>query len=249
MLRRVLYVLMIGIFFSSCKKDIVYKFDYSTMGIDAVAACAVEPCPEVDISLVKVQQPQSISKNVHGLFEETVIQILEEEGQDSSTIPQAVANYVNNIQTGYPEGDVLSGLNEVMITTEIAVASNTLLCIILEYYKYSGGAHGYGEIQYYNFNPQTGEVYPKAAYFKDESGFLNLAKAHFYTMFDITEGTSLSSRGFFFSEDIFHLPKQIGFTDTEVVLLYNPYEITSYADGPVELRIPINEALEFLNFF
>jgi len=243
------YLITAYIFFLSCKKDVVYEFDYSAINTDIVENCAFESCPEVAISLLKIQQPISISKKVQIVLEETIIKILEEEGQESQNISQAVANYINNIQTGYPEDTTLKGLNKINITTEVISTSNTLLSIALDYYKYTGGAHGYGEIYYYNFNPENGKIYPRDAYFKDEKGFLNVAKSKFLAMYGLKEDTILSGEGFFFENDNFHLSKQIGFTDTEVILLYNPYEIASYAEGQIELRIPKEEAIGFLNFF
>jgi len=240
---------MCCVLFLSCKKDIVYEFEYEIIQEDIMPDCAIQSCPQVSVSLLKIQKPLSVSMNVKGILEKDIIQILEEEGQESQDIAQAMANYINNIQTGYPEETSIAGLNEVTITTEVASTSNILLSVVLDYYKYSGGAHGYGEVYYYNFNPQTGALYSGVSYFKNKEAFLNLAKSKFLKKYNLRDSDALSSKGFFFKDDKFHLPKQIGFTDAEIILLYNPYEIAPYSEGQIELRIPKKEATRFLNFF
>ena len=42
-----------------------------------------------------------------------------------------------------------------------------------------------------------------------------------------------------FEEDRFSLPENLGFTPGGLELLYNPYEVASYADGPISLVLPI----------
>jgi hypothetical protein len=44
------------------------------------------------------------------------------------------------------------------------------------------------------------------------------------------------------------LPDSIGLTETNFILFYNQYEIASYSEGPIELKIPMEEVKEYLNF-
>tara|TARA_B100000795_G_C22768110_1_gene426621 strand:+ start:1279 stop:1413 length:135 start_codon:yes stop_codon:yes gene_type:complete len=43
------------------------------------------------------------------------------------------------------------------------------------------------------------------------------------------------------------LPESIGMSNTEVIIIYNQYEIASYIDGPIEIRIPMDDAKPYLN--
>ena len=38
----------------------------------------------------------------------------------------------------------------------------------------------------------------------------------------------------------------MGFENEELMLIYNTYEIASYADGTVEVGIPLDEVMPFL---
>ena len=50
----------------------------------------------------------------------------------------------------------------------------------------------------------------------------------------------------FFGKD-FQLPETIGYSDEGIIILYNPYEIASYAQGIVEFTIPFEDVSSFLN--
>ena len=49
-----------------------------------------------------------------------------------------------------------------------------------------------------------------------------------------------------FERDEFYLPENIGLTENGLVLLYNQYEVASYADGAIELILPMNEVKNYL---
>jgi hypothetical protein len=44
----------------------------------------------------------------------------------------------------------------------------------------------------------------------------------------------------------FHLPENIGYGDEGIILLYNVYEVASYAQGYTEFAIPYDIAESFL---
>ena len=51
-----------------------------------------------------------------------------------------------------------------------------------------------------------------------------------------------------FETESFYLPDNIGYTENGLILFYEPYEIASFADGPIILTIPYTDANPFLNF-
>ena len=59
---------------------------------------------------------------------------------------------------------------------------------------------------------------------------------------------NLSENGFMFQNDIFSLPKNIGFDQNYLILLYNPYEIAPYSTGILEVKIPLSEVNHWLSF-
>ena len=45
----------------------------------------------------------------------------------------------------------------------------------------------------------------------------------------------------------FELPESLGYSDEGLIILYNPYEIASYAQGIIEFSIPYEDVNSFLN--
>ena len=113
--------------------------------------------------------------------------------------------------------------------------------------EYLGGAHPIDWITYWNFKP-TGEVYTQEDLFTDKRKILDLAEKYFRKTFNLSENQELKDGGFVFQNDIFALPKNIGFDKDNLILLYNPYEIAPYSTGIMEVKIPLNEVIPWLSF-
>ena len=109
---------------------------------------------------------------------------------------------------------------------------------------FTGGAHGYGSTSFFNFDPGTGETYEHRDLFTAD--FVRFAESSFRDRYDIPEGDPINSTGFWFENDTFHLPINIGITKEKVILIYNSYEIASYADGDFRFEFPLEEVAAFL---
>ncbi|TFG74190.1 MAG: DUF3298 domain-containing protein, partial [Flavobacteriales bacterium] len=57
----------------------------------------------------------------------------------------------------------------------------------------------------------------------------------------------INQTGLMFEQDTFYLPENIGFTKDGLQLLYNPYEVASYADGTIVLTLSYQEVGPFLS--
>ena len=232
-----------------CKDTIEYQYEHQEIMSSHIAACETEYCPDIVISRLYIIEPSAIAAPINQTLENVSIALLKEGNTGATTLEATLTNYIGNIQTAYPEDITVSGHYEVHIDQQLSYSSEGLLCVFMEYYIAEGSAHGYGGVQYFNFDPETGRLYDEAMLFKDKAAFLSLAKAKFYDEQNISANNTLSDAGFFFEKDQFHLPKQIGFTNETIVLLYNIYEIAPYTSGLISLEIPLIEAREFLNFF
>ena len=235
--------------FLGCTEPVAYQYQVNQITTKETEICDDQDCPEIDISYLVFEEPKVATAAINQTLKIACINLLEEPGQSSETVQQAVDNYINNSQTAYPEDLVISGQYEIQIDQHVLYQSDDLLSVKMEYYSAQGGAHGYGGVQYHNFDPATGLQRDQDMYFSDIDGFLSLAKAKFYEHFNLSEQDGLSEKGFSFNEDKFHLPEQIGFSEEGVYLTYNAYEVASYATGIIEIVIPLAEAESFLNFF
>lgn len=132
---------------------------------------------------------------------------------------------------------------EVLIDGEVTYQSPEIICVAINSYLNTGGAHGNTNISFLNFNSQTGKLLQNDDIIKNDD-FLKLAEKYFNIEFQ----EILNENGFddYFFGDVFHLPENIGFSEEGVILLYNVYEIAPYSEGITEFTIPFEEALPYL---
>lgn len=178
---------------------------------------------------------------------EEVISLLSyEEEQLVTDIPDALSSF----NLGFEE---LSKMfpNETMpwearIKGDVIFENRELLTIGLSSYIFTGGAHGYGSTRFLNFDKSGGEELESKMLFKNLEKFQEYAETKFRIQENIPAQESINSTGFMFEQDSFYLPENIGFTREGLILLYNPYEVASYADGTIELTLPLDEVKKFL---
>ena len=136
---------------------------------------------------------------------------------------------------------------ELDIETEKTYQSEDVITIALSVYRFEGGAHGNDQIRLLNISAKTGDVLPIEAIVDDLTAFESLAKSHFIKNLK-RKDENLSIEDYFFGEP-FHLPENMGFSDDGFILLYNVYEIASYAQGYTEFAIPYEEMDPYLKIF
>ena len=135
---------------------------------------------------------------------------------------------------------------EAKIDAEVAYENNDLITIMLNSYIFTGGAHGYGSTRFLNFEKKSGLELGRKDLFKNQGDFVDFAEERFRMQEKIPNDQSINSTGLMFELDEFYLPENIGFTQSGLKLLYNPYEVASYADGTIEMTIPYGEVEKFL---
>jgi len=135
---------------------------------------------------------------------------------------------------------------EAKIKGSISYEDAKFITIILDSYLFTGGAHGYTSKRFLNFDKKKGTEMENSELFKNTEDFLVFAEEMFRKKENIPKNKSINYTGFMFEQDSFYLPENIGFTKDGLKLLYNPYEVASYTDGPIELVLPHTEIKKFL---
>ena len=135
---------------------------------------------------------------------------------------------------------------ELIIESEIVYQSEEIITVAINTYQDKGGAHGNDTITLLNFNPVNGSVLKPEDYILNMTGFKSTVETYF---FKIVKNNSdfENAEDYFFGED-FHLPNNMGFSEEGIILLYNVYEIASYAQGYTEFTIPYEEISPYLSF-
>lgn len=135
---------------------------------------------------------------------------------------------------------------EASTKTKVGYQSNKMLNVVIDYYVFTGGAHGYGAVRSLLFDAKTGKILPLSEIFSDIEKVKSLAETKFRKQEKIAQNTSLNDAGYFFDKNIFVLPRNIMFTKNGLSLYYNQYEVASYANGPIEIELLYEEVKPYL---
>lgn len=207
-----------------------------------------EQCPKIQIDIptaLPQERPeaQKINKSLSD-FSISILNYTDENLPDS--IPAAVEEFNKQYKTlkeKFPESIMPW---EATIKGEVSHNNSKFVSFIFDSYVYTGGAHGYGSTSFLNFDQQTGEELTAEAIFKDLKEFTAFVEGIFRVQNDLQDSDNINSSGFMFENDTFHLPASVGFDQQGIILIYNPYEIASYADGQTKIRIPMEKAEPYI---
>ena len=169
----------------------------------------------IEIVYPKASGDEVVSNAINKYIENHISNAINFE-EDVILFKEAVNNFNSNyieFKTEFPES---SQKWEALIDGEVIYKSPELICIAINTYIDTGGAHGNGNITFFNFNPENGELYNIIDLIKDSNAFTELVKTHFTKQIDKDEDKSLDN--YFFGAD-FKLPSTLGFSDEGVIIL------------------------------
>lgn len=198
-------------------------------------------CPAIHISYPKVTSTVIPSEKINNLISNHIVALMNATDIKDSTVAAAVAHFkaeFEQLRTDFPDAE--AGY-EAKVDGKINYQSDSILSVKLDSYMFTGGAHGYASVTYLNINPKTGTLFTNEALFKDITAFNKIAEHYFREHEKISDTTKLSDAGYWFENDTFTLPENIGITERNCILYYNPYEVAPYSEGPLEITIPLTE--------
>lgn len=231
------FALLIG-----CQNDAKLTFEAQT-----IANEVCEDCPTVSIDIPKAQGTTRISKSINTALEEELIFLLTFDDEiEVNSVEDALESFKNGYQKLQRLYDDEPTGWEAKIEGMISYEDDDFITIALDSYLFTGGAHGYSSKRFLNFDKKKGIELDNAELFKNAKDFQAFAEEMFRQKEAIPKDKSINHTGFMFEQDSFYLPENIGFTDDGLKLLYNPYEVASYADGAIELVLPHNKVKKYL---
>lgn len=198
---------------------------------------------EINISYPKAEGTAGVSKTINKHIETFIVSELNmtETDNDALTVQQVVQQFDEEYRKFKAEFGETSQAWTATVNGKVIYETESIICISLESYLDTGGAHGNGNITFLNFNPKTGALLNLNDIINNKAGFKQLAQKYFEKETKETE----QIEDYFFGKD-FQLPANLGFSNEGIILLYNNYEIASYAQGITEFVIPFEEAKAFL---
>ena len=208
---------------------------------------ACESCPVVSVSVPVAADNTKLGTSVNTALREEIIELLDyDQERDADDIPGAIKAFQDGfrkIQEEFPEE--LTGW-EARVTAARSYEDAHVLTVKMETYVFTGGAHGYPATRFLNFDKKTGEEMDAVELFRDPEAFSEFAETSFRNQYEIPANAPINSTGFMFEDNRFRLPQNMGFTADSLVLIYNPYEAASYADGALVLEFPLEAIRPYL---
>lgn len=247
---KIILLSLIGIFTFGCEQDRKIEMASESLTENELDICENQKCPEITINYLQVFGDDAIADRINKKIQDFIIGSLmfeEDSAKTANSIDEAATNFAKIYFDDLSRFPDMAADYAADISVSEIYNSSTLICFELSQYLYTGGAHGFGSTSFLNIDPETGMEIPSNELFKNKEKFTALAEKEFRKQQNIKKTQSINDLGFWFEKDTFYLPETVGFTSDTLIFVYNQYDIASYADGPIELKIPLVAAEPFLN--
>lgn len=212
--------------------------------------CKNSQCPEITINYVEIIGDEDVSEKINMKIKNFIYSSLlmgEDTIPTAKSIQEAATGFIEVYNADKDQFPDMAGEYFAEISVNEIYTSKEHLCFEMRQYLFTGGAHGYGTTSFLNIDPKTGEEFTSKELFKNNKDFTSFAEKKFREQQKIAKDQSINENGFWFEDDAFYLPESVGFTQDSLIFVYNQYDIASYADGPIELKIALKEAKPFLS--
>jgi hypothetical protein len=236
---------------SGCNSEATLTFSSEIFTEKSLDICQNEFCSPVTIDYIIASGDKALSEKINSEIESYIIEALflgDDSKPSAQNIPEAATDFILAYRDHQP--DIPSELDTGGYEAEISVVdrfqNDQWVCIQFTKYLYEGGVHAFESTLFQNFNLETALLMDYEALFDDLSGFKSLAEDTFRKNQNISADGPLNEAGFWFENETFELPESIGFSEANVILVYNSFEISPYGTGALELEIPMSEVAPYL---
>lgn len=242
--------LILLLFLTGCQKDVPAP-EFEALSIEEISNRDCDPeeenCAYISLEIPWLSTNGARNKNINRNVEQHVIQLLDYQEENNFTSLESLSQtFIDNYETSAEEFPEYNIPWEASVEGKVLTNTPEIISIEFNLAIFTGGAHGFTSKSYLNMNPQTGEVLKNEDLFIPE--FRSYAEEIFRNKKEIPPGESINSTGYFFENDSFHLPQNIGFLKNKIILRYNAYEVASYSEGGIQIEIPREEARNFFKF-
>jgi hypothetical protein len=189
----------------------------------------------IEVNVPKFEGNTGVANKINSVIEYRIARAIARTKDESiSTISEAVKSFDNEFKTFNEEFSEASQPWEAFADGEVTYQSTEIICVAVNTYINTGGAHGNSVISFLNFNPTNGELYKNEGLIKDVASLKTIAESHFNKMIKEREDAD---------ELNFQFPETIGFNDDGVIILLNSNGLI--VDSP-EFTIPYEELNDLL---
>ncbi len=247
---KITVVALIALITVGCNQEKNIEISSESFTEKELGICKNTKCPEITINYVEIIGDEVVSEKINKKIKNFIYTSLlmgEDSIPTARSIQEAATGFIESYNADKAQFPDMAGEYFAEISVNEIFTSKKHLCFEMRQYLFTGGAHGYGTTSFLNIDPQTGEELTSKELFKNNKEFTVFAEKQFRAERQIAKDESINEKGFWFENDKFYLPESVGFTQDSLIFVYNQYDIASYADGPIELKIAIKEAEPFLS--
>lgn len=237
-LKKIISIFIFALVILACNKDVKLKFEPQHIEKSTEASIA--------INYPKAIGKKAVAEKINQHIEHVIATQMNmvDTPENEISVSEAVSQFDAEYKAFKKDFQDSSQKWEVKVDGEVVHDSPEIICVSLKSYIDTGGAHGNGGITYLNFNPETGAALHLNDIISNQTQFKKIAEKAFKDQTQPKDSKE-TIEDFFFGEG-FQLPSNIGFTKDGLVLLYNNYEIASYAQGITQIVLPYDQVKELL---
>lgn len=246
---RYIVLLLTSLFLFSCANEAPLTFEQQTLSTNQITACNNKKCPEITVDFDQLIMEHPLAQTINKENQKFVAAIISSAVMPDAyavTVQEAVDSFVTNFQHYMGDFPDAVEMYELELENYLGYSDENYLSLITDYYVYTGGAHGYSGQEFLVLDAQTGNQLLLDDIVKDEEAFTQFAEMQFRKQNDIAISEPINSTGFWFDEDAFYLSETYGFTQDGFEIIYQVYDITSYAEGPVTLSFTWDQIKPYL---
>lgn len=252
-----LAVVVLGIW--SCLKDqssehsdkVSLRFEPVTK-VKTSQGCAQgeKDCAKVSIQYPKVTAGEPrVQEKINEVTEQKVLEsmaIFSDHNQKLVVnLDSAMAEFIELYESYVTDTNYFTIPWELKIQGKVVFQSDDMVCLRLDNSSYTGGAHPNHYTTMLNFNTTTGSLLQLKDVVRDVNEFRNIAEGILLGKKEEKEELDQPLIELT-SESFFMLPENFAIQEDGILLFYNPYEASDYANGALSFLISYDELKKIL---
>lgn len=207
--------------------------------------CEGEECTRIEVKYPSFSETR-INQRVESIVKKEIGNFIRDE-KGLNTVKDYTSEFLadyKSFKKEFPESNTAWYLD---VSLESLFSTDQWVCIKTVTDSYTGGAHSNNEVSIDIFDKNGRSISPEN-YIINREKILIIAEEEFRDQKNISKDVKWEDTEFFFEDNQFHLPDNLGFTEKGMVIYFNSYEISSYAEGATEIVLPYKEIKEYIEF-
>ncbi len=251
MVQRTIIALLLCFLVVNCAEKTALSFQQQTFSEQELAECETTACPEIRLNYLEAKGSEPFATVINDSVYQFLIRVLHIGDPDqpitATTVSEASKEFINTYRMHLAEFPDMPAAYEVEATVSESFQDEQYLSLETTQYTYTGGAHGYGSTSFLLFDRETETALRFKDVISDWEAFQQYVETEFRKQYEIPLQGAINANGFWFENDTFYISESIGLTEEGILMIYNPYEIASYAEGAITLELPWKDIQPYIS--